>query len=348
LDAASGELQWQTYTVAEAPRPQGKTLAGTTRYGPSGAPVWNSPAIDGARGLLYVGTGENYTSPPTGTSDAIIALDLATGAVRWVYQATRNDAWNTACTGRRRGANCPVENGPDYDFGAAMVLARTSAGRDLLLGPQKSGTVHALDPDTGKRVWRARLGRGGLHGGVHFGIAVSGDRVFVPISDAPDTREYAEPPNPGLFALDLATGDLLWSAPMRDECNGRQFCAPGNAAAITATPELVFAGGLDGYLRIHDAASGALLRKLDTTREVVSISGVPARGGSMDGGAAPLPHRGRLYVNSGYNFAGHMPGNVLLVYAPEAVKMQAAGMTPGSGELSVQAAAPEKQEPQER
>ena len=313
LDARSGEKVWQTYTVTEPPRERGLNAAGTKRMGPSGAPIWNSPAIDVERGLLFVGTGENYSSPATDTSDAIMAMELATGAVRWVYQATLNDAWNSACPPANR-TNCPRENGPDFDFGAAMVLARSSSGKDYVLGPQKSGFVHAVDRDTGKLVWKTKLGRGGLHGGVHFGIAVSGDRLFVPISDADDSREHSLPAEPGLNALDLDTGEVLWRTPMRNECRGREFCAPGIGAAITTTPELVFAGALDGYLRIHDAVTGEVLKMIDTTMQVVSVDGSKAHGGSMDGGTAPLPSHGELFVNSGYNFAGHMPGNVLLVF----------------------------------
>jgi len=314
LDATSGEKLWQTYTVFETPQRQGANAAGADKMGPSGAPVWNSPAIDERRGQLYIGTGENYSSPATGTSDSIIAMDLATGAVRWVYQATPHDAWNAACA-PVNGANCPKENGPDFDFGAAMVLAKHSSGRELVIGAQKAGVVHAVDPDSGALVWKTKVGRGGLHGGVHFGIAVSGDRVFIPISDAPDGRKHKEPANPGLFGLDLLSGDVLWRQPMADECEGRTFCAPGIGAAITATPELVFAGALDGFLRIHDARTGALLRKIDTTQKVRAIDGSKAHGGSMDGATAPLPSHGELFVNSGYNFAGHMPGNVLLVYS---------------------------------
>ncbi len=313
LDAGSGEKIWQTYTVAEAAREQGVNDAGAKRMGPSGAPIWNSPAIDVERGLLFVGTGENYSSPATDTSDAIIAMEMGTGNIRWVYQATSDDAWNSACAPANR-TNCPKENGPDFDFGAAMVLARSSSGKDYVLGPQKSGIVHAVDRDTGKLVWKTRLGRGGLHGGVHFGIAVSGDRVFVPISDADDSREHRRAAKPGLNALDLATGKILWRTPMRNECRGREFCAPGIGAAITATPELVFAGALDGYLRIHDAKTGKVLKTIDTTTSVSSVDGSSAHGGSMDGGTAPLPSRGELFVNSGYDFAGHMPGNVLLVF----------------------------------
>ena len=313
LDAGSGAKVWQTFTVSEPARQQGLNDVDAKRMGPSGAPIWNSPAIDVERGLLLVGTGENYSSPATDTSDAIIAMEMATGVIRWIYQATAGDAWNSACSPANR-TNCPKENGPDFDFGAAMVLARSSSGKDYVLGPQKSGFVHAVDRDSGKLVWKTKLGRGGLHGGIHFGIAVSGDRIFVPISDADDSREHTEAANPGLNALDLETGKVLWRTPMQDECRGREFCAPGIGAAITATPELVFAGALDGYLRIHDAVTGKVLKAIDTTTSVVSVDGSLAHGGSMDGGTAPLPSNGELFVNSGYNFAGHMPGNVLLVF----------------------------------
>jgi len=313
LDAATGKPVWQTHTVDETPAVRGKNDVGTDRIGPSGAPIWNSPAIDEKRGQLYVGSGENYSSPATATSDSMFAMDLKTGKKTWVYQATSGDAWNSACVAEPKH-NCPEENGPDFDFGAAMVLARADDGTELVLGPQKSGVVHAVDPDTGKLIWKTRLGRGGLHGGVHFGIAVDNARVFVPISDAPDTVSYQDKPNPGLFALDLKTGANVWQMKLEDECNGREFCAVGNAAAITATPELVFAGGLDGYFRVHDAATGKILWKLDTTQPVKTVSGVMARGGSMDGAAAAVPDRGLLFISSGYNFAGHMPGNVLLVY----------------------------------
>lgn len=131
---------------------------------------------------------------------------------------------------------------------------------------------------------------------------------------------HATPANPGLFALNLLDGSFVWRSPLANECRGREFCDVGIGATITATPSLVFAGALDGYLRIHDATTGKILRKLDTTVPVTTVSGQPASGGSMDGGTAPLPFGGQLFVNSGYNFAGHMPGNVLLVYGLEKAK----------------------------
>ena len=50
--------------------------AGTQLFGPSGAGIWDSPTIDVKRNLVYAGTGNNYSDPPTSTSDAILAFDL--------------------------------------------------------------------------------------------------------------------------------------------------------------------------------------------------------------------------------------------------------------------------------
>lgn len=310
-DAATGEKLWHTYTITEPAVEQSRNRAGTVMRGPSGAVVWNSPAIDVARNRLYAATGENMSSPATLTSDAIFALELDTGKIAWMYQATPNDVWNVACD-TETDHSCPPENGPDFDFGAAVVLARTSDGRDLVIGGQKSGVVHALDPDTGELVWKTRVGRGGIQGGVHFGMALAGDRLFVPISDMADGRTYPDPAKPGLHALDIRTGELDWYAPAPDACNGRPFCHPGISQAVTAVGELVFAGGMDGVLRVHDGATGEVLWQLDTTRTFATNDGGQTSGGSFGGAAGPVVHAGRIVLSSGYGIYNHMPGNLLL------------------------------------
>ena len=317
-DAESGAQLWKTYTIPGEPTIQGKNAVGADRLGPSGAPIWNSPAIDVKRNQLYVGTGENYSSPANDTSDAIIAMDLASGRINWVFQATAGDAWNSACE-VEDDTNCPAEKGPDYDFGAATILARASSGEEFVLGGQKSGMVWALDPDSGKLRWRQQVSEGGLVGGVHFGMAVSGDRVFVPISDAMlSTLHKPREPNPGVFALDLRSGEYLWKwHAVDDVCNGRALCMPGNGAAITTTPELVFAGSIDGYIRAHDAATGEVLWAFDTAREFVTPSGTTARGGAMEGAASAVLQDGMLFLNSGYLFNPNMPGNLFLAFTLE-------------------------------
>lgn len=316
LDAVNGELKWQTFAIPQ-PGLKGKNAVGANRYVPSGVPIWNAPTIDVARNQLYVGTGESYSSPASDTSDSVIAMDLASGRIKWVYQGLAGDAYNTACIAGDQ-TNCPEENGPDYDISASVILAKDADGRELLVAGQKSGVVHALEPATGKLLWRVKPGRGGLLGGIHFGMAAGGGKVYVPIYDAPDGRKYDDPARPGVYALDLRNGHTVWqaSAP-QDTCRDLKFCIPGYSQAITATPELVIAGSGDGWLRILDADTGALLWQVDTKQGVTTASGEMASGGSMSGGAAPLAWAGRLFVSSGYGFGPQMPGNVLLAFEVE-------------------------------
>jgi polyvinyl alcohol dehydrogenase (cytochrome) len=317
VHAADGAVQWKTHTISDPLEPHGTNAAGTQQYGPSGAPVWNTPAIDGKRRQLYVGTGENFSSPATKTSDAIFAIGLDDGDVRWTFQATPNDAWNASCTVAPR-SSCPTEDGPDFDFGGQSVIAQHSDGTDYVVAGQKSGIVWALNPDTGKLVWKNKVGRGGVIGGVHFGISVSGDRVIVPISDAVADPSYIDnyegTPRPGLYALDLKTGEYLWQWAAEDICGGDPLCMKGNSAVPTTTEQLAIAGSLDGHLRIHDIQSGEILWDFDTTQEVASVTGIPAKGGAMEGGAAALLQGGMLFVNSGYLFNRHMPGNAFFAF----------------------------------
>jgi polyvinyl alcohol dehydrogenase (cytochrome) len=316
LDPATGQEKWRTYTVDQEPQVTGKNSAGKDLTGPSGAPIWNTASIDEKRNQLYVGTGENYSSPATGTSDAIFAMDLDTGKVNWVFQATPNDAWNTACENEDK-TNCPKEDGPDFDFGAGTMLVSASNGKDYVLAGQKSGMLHAIDPDTGKLVWQEKVGRGGVIAGIHFGIAAQGDTVYAPVSDVPDGNQYDEEARPGMYALDVKTGEYVWKAPSQSTCGDEQFCHPGYSGAITATDDLVMAGANDGHIRLYDAQTGDVVWDFDTVRDFTTVNGVVARGGSMGGGAAPIAHDGMLVMNSGYGFAGKMPGNVLLVFEVE-------------------------------
>jgi polyvinyl alcohol dehydrogenase (cytochrome) len=313
-DALTGKRAWQSYMMAK-PAPQGVNSSGAGRFGPSGAPIWNTPAIDEKRGVLYFGTGDNYSSPTNEISDAIVALDLKTGKFKWVYQATARDAWNGAC-GLAVSTLCPKEDGPDFDFGAAAILATSSDGKQFVVAGQKSGWVYALAPDTGKLIWKTKVGRGGIKAGVYFGMAVQGDKVFVPISDPPDNRSYPEPAKPGLYAIDLRSGKFLWKAPNQEStCQGRgPNCSLGIAAAASVTDGLVLTGASDGWLRIYDANTGHVLWRFDTTKRVKTVGGGEAAGGSMGGGTSPIAYHGALIVESGYSFAGAMPGNVLLVF----------------------------------
>src|SRR5262249_34762176 len=156
---------WKTYTIPQASRQVGKNDKGVTRWAPSGVGVWASPTLDVNHKTLYVTTGDSYSAPAAETSDAIIAINIDTGKIVWVRQLFENDAWNLACVQDDR-TNCPEDAGPDYDFGSSPILVDLGNGRRALVAGQKSGIVHAVDPDReGKILWQVRGGGGGGGGG---------------------------------------------------------------------------------------------------------------------------------------------------------------------------------------
>ena len=158
FDSATGKKLWQTYMIAEEAKPVGKNATGTPLWKPAGVAIWSSPTIDAAKNTLYVGTGNAYTEPAAPMSDAIVALDMTTGAIRWFNQITPNDSFVVGC--KPGNANCPAEVGPDHDFGSSPIL-RTVAGRRILLLGQKSGVIFGLDADNGGKVlWQQRVGKG--------------------------------------------------------------------------------------------------------------------------------------------------------------------------------------------
>ena len=251
-----------------------------------------------------------------------------------MFQALADDAWNAACLGG--GASCPKENGPDFDFGASVILLERRQG-DLLLAGQKSGEVFALDPDrNGAVVWRNRVGSGSSNGGVHHGMATDGKRVYVPIAD-PERKIPGYVPKPGVYALAVDDGKMLWSHPVQRGCTFDPADAPlvglaemakgksdrspwpacsyyyGQSAAAVVANGVVYAGALDGKLRMFDAASGKLLRVIETKRPTRRATASRAT-------AAPSTWAARSWTAascsslSGYGMFGQMPGNMLLVY----------------------------------
>ncbi len=303
LDAATGDPIWRSFTIPETPRPRGRNPDGFFLMGPSGAAVWSAPTVDAKRGLVYAATGNAYTEPAAATSDAIIAFDLDTGAVRWTNQLTPDDAFILNCGGGN--PNCPDDDGPDFDFGASPVLVTTD-GRDLLVIGQKAGVGYALDPDRdGAIVWRYQVGAGSELGGIEWGFAVDADKAYFANSD------YLTPEPGGLAAVRLRTGELVWYAEPHEPVCDR--CSPALLAAVTAIPGVVFSGAYDGLFRAYDAEDGSVLWEFDTNGAYDTVNGVAAGGGSING-PGPVVVDGMVYVNSGYAAFGGRPGNVLLAF----------------------------------
>ncbi len=323
LRVRDGAQVWKTYTINEGPHPTGKTSTGTIRQGPSGAGIWSAPTIDPKRGMLYVTTGDNYSAPSSTTSDAVLALNLATGRMVWSRQVTPGDVFNSGCVAGVNGPNCPEEGarGPDYDFGSSAILVKTPKGGDLLIAGQKSGMVYALDPDRkGEIVWTQRVAKGGTIGGVQWGMASDGQNVYAAASDAyfftkDQVRVLAPDQGGGLTALRVAEGKKAWYAAPQP-CGSRTGCSPAQSAALTAIPGIVFSGSMDGHMRAFAAEDGRVLWDFDTVRQFPTVNGVAAKGGAIDG-PGPVIVNGMLFMNSGYGRFGGAPGNVLLAFAPE-------------------------------
>ena len=332
LQASTGKLLWKSYTIAQEPKEIATNGAGVHRSGPSGAAIWSAPTFDAAKNAIYVTTGDNYSDPPTDTSDAVLAFDAASGGLLWSRQMTKGDAYNMAC-GATGAGNCPERKGPDHDFGSSAILADLPGGKRVLLAAQKSGVVTALDPDRGGEiVWQKRVGRGGSLGGVMWGPATDAGKIYVAVSDlklgpaapgTPGAQPSAAYPQlaflldqatgGGLHALKLGTGEEVWHTP-HPGCHDVPGCSPAQSAAVTAIPGVVFSGGLDGHLRAYAAEEGRIVWDVDTRGDHATVNGVAAHGGSLDG-PGPVVVGGILYVNSGSAFFGTMPGNVLLAYS---------------------------------
>ena len=305
LEAATGKQIWKSYTIPNPPAKTRVTSAGAQLMGPAGAAIWSAPTIDVRRKLLYVATGNAYSDPPTKYSDAIIAYDLATGSMQWSRQMTEGDRWNFGCQGARN-ETCPSDPGGDFDFGASPIL---SGG--LLFAGQKSGMMHALDPDRqGAIVWQTRIGHGGALGGIEWGIAADDANVYAPLSDINGQGN----PMGGIFALRKKDGAKVWQTPPpKPACQGKPGCTAAQMAPATMIPGVVFSGFMDGHLRAYESATGKVIWDFDTLREFPTVNGVKARGGSLNA-TGPTLAGGMLFVNSGYGALGGMPGNVLLAF----------------------------------
>lgn len=229
LDARTGKPAWTLFLAPPSS---------------SGVAVWGGFALDPDTRTLFFATGNNYADPPTGMSDAIVAVDADTGKVRWARQATENDVWTMS-----------DRKGPDYDFGTGPQLfevQRDGATRKLVGAGQKSGTYVVLERDTGAPAWRFTAGYGEIAGGIMADASVGGGRVFLWSNNSFDPARVKAVDSPlSVKAVDAETGSPVWSLPKPQP-------AGGNAAGFLAN-DVYFVPSLDGRIRAYRADDGRLL-----------------------------------------------------------------------------------------
>jgi polyvinyl alcohol dehydrogenase (cytochrome) len=291
LNANTGAIIWKTFTLPEN---------GGQTGGYSGNAIWQPPAIDAARGTLYVGTGNNYSvpaeveacqakaiadndpnancTPVNDYFDTALALDLKTGAIKWAKRLYGFDVWTVACIQPKAGVTCPSPSGPDYDLsGSGPNLLRNIVGFS-----QKSGIYWALNPDTGEIVWSTVVGPGSTLGGIEWGTATDGERIYVAITNGQrlsHTLIGGQTINWGSWsALDAATGKILWQT--ADPTPGAF-----DMGAVSVANGVVYAGSFAGQMYGLDAKAGRVLWSFDS-------------GGSVLDGPSIVD--GVIYWGSGY------------------------------------------------
>ena len=296
LDMTTGHVLWKTFTVAEEPRPYRKNASGSQGLGPAGGAVAAAPSIDIKRGVLYVGTGGSLTELNQPLTDAVVALDLNDGQLRWAKQFPRHDTAGAA------------------DFASSPILRTLADGKQILLAAQTSGNVYALDPDHGGDVlWQTNAAEDDVASGIEWGPAADHRRLYVALSGL-----VAEPDNTagGLAALDMKTGIKRWytRAPSPACTWGGEACAHAQAQAVTVIPGVAFSGSMDGHLRAYSTIDGKILWDTETAKDFPTVNGIKASGGSLDQGGATIVN-GVVYINSGYGQRYGQPGNVLLAFS---------------------------------
>jgi polyvinyl alcohol dehydrogenase (cytochrome) len=240
------------------------------------------------------------------------------GTRRWIHQVGPDDVWVIGCD-PKPNPGCPKGAlGPDFDLGGSPLLTTTPNGNQVLIVSSKSGIAWGFDVDhDGKILWQTQVAQGGTRGGIEWGGASDGTRIYFPISDSRDdvpfsTRQNATHPTPGgVSALDLASGKLLWHTPAPEPvCAWGTPCYAAQPGAPTVIPGVVFAGSWDGHERAYSVTDGRILWDFDTGRTFEGVNGAKVTGGSIDGGSQTVA-AGALFVNSGVR---DHAGNALLVF----------------------------------
>ncbi len=315
LDAVTGKLIWKTWTIPEEPRFMGKKKNGADWFAPAGAGVWSSPTLDPKRNTMYVTTGDCHVAPAAATCDSVIALEMDSGKVKWVFQATKGDGFNLSCIDRyaKPGESETCQEGaPDSDFSSSAILVERPNGKRMLLAGQKSGVMHALDADTGKVLWQTRVSLYGVGGGIMWGSSADNNAVYIgsvtPLAGQAGNSLGA----PGTTALDIDTGEVLWRAlAPKPDCTPGPRCSVSVSAGITSIPGVVFVPSRDGHLRAYASKDGALIWDFNSKREFETVNGIKAQGGTFGSAGATIVGNS-LYVGAGYR--DPVGGNAIIAF----------------------------------
>ena len=308
LDANTGAEAWKTYTIPAPNEPGGNTWPkGAYKTGGGGA--WLTGTYDAETNTLFWGVGN--PGPWLATlrpglnlyTDSVIAMNPATGKIKWHYQYTPHDTW-------------------DYDGTNETVLTNINyQGKPYkaLVSASRNGWFYAIDRTDGKLIYAKPFVTATSVNGIKDGQMTTdealrpavgktvttcpsflGGKNWWPISVSPETHmayvpamhtcmtiggttvSYkaglpflgesfnvtADPKFPNqwgdVIAIDLNTGDAAWHFPS---------ALPWNDGMLSTAGGLLFSGSADGYLYAFDAKTGKVLWK--SPKMTSGIIGVP-------------------------------------------------------------------------
>ena len=216
---------------------------------------------------------------------ALLALDVASGAVRWrttlrqgipvnaeaiaiagnrVFTAAGDSVYALALgDGQRLWAFLPA---------AQAAQCQLSADSGAVYVGTRSHVLYALDAGTGAIRWSVDLGPGWAYTGMVMGTAVSGDTVYAAVPqelNASGTQRVGH-----VVALDRASGTELW----RYTTPGQQFEVSG-APAIAGSLLLLGDGNAPGYFAV-DRTTGQLAWRIATAAGLLGVVSTPAWNGT--------------------------------------------------------------------
>ncbi len=322
LNAQTGRILWRSYSL-----PDNGGLPG----GYAGSTMFGAPTVDLADGLVYGTFGQPYREPASVTAchaahggftesceqpgsylKSSVAFDLKTGEPRWSYRVQGHDPWFRACGSQPPTVIwcAPEPDGEKWDIGGSppnvMRIQMDGHWRNVVGLGEKSGIYILLDAKTGEFVWNTLIGPGGDQGGMEWGTAFDGDRIYASITNHHHIP-YKLTENGVISsttvtggswaALDPTTGEILWQTadPQLETVPG--FTSPvgvWDLAPVTVANGVVYASSMAKLATQHqmfalDAATGAILWQY-------------AAGSSVNSGPAVVD--GTVYWGSGYSRSG--------------------------------------------
>lgn len=95
-DARTGELVWTFHTVPQPGEANHETYTGDEWKNRSGANVWSTMTVDQENGIVFAPVGDlnGRAAGPELYSNSLLALDAATGELKWFKQITHKDLWD--------------------------------------------------------------------------------------------------------------------------------------------------------------------------------------------------------------------------------------------------------------